>query len=337
MTRLRLSRDGYALGDGRRGRRASGDGGWPPAARAGAIRALAGLVRAGMPARAALAAWHLHAPRELSEDLGRASRRLRLGDSVQGALDALGACLGSDGSTLQSALGIHAEAGGDLARMLDGIALSIENRSALASAGRAAGSGALLSGRLVAALPLACLPLLPVSRAPLLDFQGVVLAAAGLCLAAAGVTWITRLTPRPPSEDPGAAVADALACVLSGGASLRAGLDAAARHPPAPVAQPMRRAARMVALGTTWIRALEASGAEPLTELAAALRLGHDMGLPVAATLDAFARSRRAAAASAFDAATKRAPVLMVIPLAVCVLPSFLLLGLAPFLRSLAV
>jgi hypothetical protein len=49
-----------------------------------------------------------------------------------------------------------------------------------------------------------------------------------------------------------------------------------------------------------------------------------------------FAARRRAARSRDFDAAMRRAPVLMVVPLVICVLPSFLLLGVAPFLRGLS-
>jgi pilus assembly protein TadC len=49
-----------------------------------------------------------------------------------------------------------------------------------------------------------------------------------------------------------------------------------------------------------------------------------------------FARRRRRRLQLEFDAATKKAPVMMVVPLVLCVLPSFCLLALAPFLRGLS-
>jgi hypothetical protein len=59
-------------------------------------------------------------------------------------------------------------------------------------------------------------------------------------------------------------------------------------------------------------------------------------GLPTADGLEAFAAQRDAAIARQLDRMIRRAPVLMAIPLVACVLPSFLLLGVVPFLRGFA-
>jgi pilus assembly protein TadC len=59
-------------------------------------------------------------------------------------------------------------------------------------------------------------------------------------------------------------------------------------------------------------------------------------GLPVEDALLSLAFRRRERIRHEFDAATKKAPVAMVVPLVLCVLPSFGLLALAPFLRGLA-
>jgi hypothetical protein len=57
--------------------------------------------------------------------------------------------------------------------------------------------------------------------------------------------------------------------------------------------------------------------------------------MPLADALESFAERWRRERTSAFDARLRRAPVLIVIPLTLLVLPSFLLLGVAPFVRGL--
>jgi uncharacterized protein len=92
----------------------------------------------------------------------------------------------------------------------------------------------------------------------------------------------------------------------------------------------LRRSARLVRLGATWTQALERSVDASLQQLGRTLLQAEDKGLPVAASLDAFAAATRREKARLFDAAIRRAPVLMVVPLVVCVLPAFVLLGLGP-------
>ena len=74
---------------------------------------------------------------------------------------------------------------------------------------------------------------------------------------------------------------------------------------------------------------------ESLRSLGAALAAPQSLGVPVAAALDEFARRRAESLENALERAIRRAPVKMVVPLTLCVLPSFALLALTPFLRSL--
>ncbi|MBA3290890.1 MAG: type II secretion system F family protein, partial [Actinobacteria bacterium] len=50
--------------------------------RARAVRALAGLLRAGLSPREALSIWHEDVPEALSEDLERMARRIALGETT---------------------------------------------------------------------------------------------------------------------------------------------------------------------------------------------------------------------------------------------------------------
>jgi tight adherence protein B len=205
------------------------------------------------------------------------------------------------------------------------------------AAARAAAAGARLSARLVAALPLLFLPLVPLARAPLLDAAGAVTGGAGILLAIAGIVSIERLLPRPPSNDePGAALAERVGAALRSGMPTATALELVARHPPPGLWRPMLRARRRAALGEPWPRALARSDDEALEAMARVLARAWRTGLPAADALFALADARRAEAGRAFDGAVRRAPVLMVIPLVAFVLPSFVLLALAPFLRSMS-
>ncbi|MBA3350316.1 MAG: type II secretion system F family protein, partial [Actinobacteria bacterium] len=98
---------------------------------------------------------------------------------------------------------------------------------------------------------------------------------------------------------------------------------------------PMQRAARLVVLGLTWPDALARLDDPGLLELAVTFSTSHRYGLSASGALEAFSARRREEEARSFEAKTRRAPVLMVIPLVTCVLPSYLLLGLGPFLRTI--
>jgi tight adherence protein B len=306
-------------------------------ARAEALRALAALLRIGLSPRVALFHWHERAHVALQPSLKRAARRLFLGAPTENVTRSLEPALGEDAGALATIFEVISDLGGDIAAMVDGLARSVEQRAAARSSARVAGSGARVSGRLIAGLPLAFLPLAPLSRAPLFDAGGLFLLSAGVALALTGMLWIARLVPRPDAnDDPAAAVADLAAAVLTGGASLGPTLDAISSAPPAQIAADMGRARRWVRLGLTWSRALERLPPGPLSSLGAAIRHAEELGLPVADSLRLWAVDRRAEKERSFDAATKKASVLMMIPLALCVLPSFILLGVAPFLRGLS-
>ena len=266
------------------------------------------------------------------------ARRLRLGDDLERAVGGLRPELGADAANLGFLFAIHRECGGDLPRLIDAAAATIEDRARSSSAGRASGAAATLSARMVAALPLLCVPLLPASHAPLFDPLGVAMLATGAVLAGAGLRWIGRLVPVPQdSDDPVAAVAEALAAALAAGIGLRPALDRLAPRVPAEVLAPVAKAGRRVALGSTWPAALKASSHPNLSALGSSLLIAERLGVPISATLRRFACDLRARRAAEFDERTRRAPVLMVLPLVCCILPSFLLLALGPFIRGLSV
>jgi Flp pilus assembly protein TadB len=141
--------------------------------------------------------------------------------------------------------------------------------------------------------------------------------------------------PRPPPADGAAAVADDLAAALAGGIGLVPALHAVAARPPADLANALRRATCRARLGDPWVDALAREGGA-LVGLAGVLARSSSLGIPAAGPLREWARARRAAVLTEHRRALQRAPVLMVVPLTVCVLPSFALLAFGPFVLGAA-
>ncbi len=309
------------------------------------VRVLAGLLRSGLAVPDALAEWHRHVPSGAAGPLRRAAGRLRLGASPARVVGDLGDFLGPDCDALSGLVDAHLRSGGDLARMLDSYATSVQERVNAAARAHNAGSGARASGRLIAALPALVFPLTPLSHAPLFDGVGLVCLFAGSGLVWAGMAWIERLVPRPPpGDDPAAYLADLTASMLRGGVGLEAALVAATRAPDgAPAdgrvdnapARGLGRARRMARLGRTWPDALATAG-PGFEALGTLLERAAALGIPAATALEGFAAHRREEGGRTFENAARRAPVFMVVPLAVCVLPAFVLLCVVPFLRGLA-
>jgi tight adherence protein B len=165
----------------------------------------------------------------------------------------------------------------------------------------------------------------------LFDAAGLAMTALGVAMAAAGMVWIGRLVPRAPASDPAADAADLLAATLRGGAGLPEALDVVAEITPA-----LDRAHRLSRLGLRWSDALRRSGEEGPASLGATIDVAHRGGVPVAGALEAFAARRRVDRTRIHRTGVLRAPVLMVLPLVLCVLPSFLLLAIVPFIRGVS-
>jgi tight adherence protein B len=295
---------------------------------ASALFALVALLKSGLTLRQALLAW----PEELSghhqDEAREVARRLELGDSVRSAVQA-----SSLAWLLLPAVSVHLSTGVDLVAWLERVAEDREQMATATEAARGAAAGAALSARMVAGLPLLFVPLTPMTRASLTDPLGLAMAAMGVALAVTGLRWIGRLLPRPPQADDVAGLATSLAAMLEAGLALSSALEALAAEPGASPA--LWRARRMVALGATWSQALQKAGGDCLP-LAAAIGRSQRFGVPLAEGLESLAAARRGELTRAFEGKMKRAPVLMVVPLTCCILPSYALLALGPFLRSMA-
>jgi tight adherence protein B len=305
--------------------------------RASALRSLAALLRATSSPRESLFLWPEDAPDSLRIDLERMNRRLILGASTCEAIESLSPALGQDARSLQVLFALSGLLGGDLARVVDELARTIERRRAVLQNTRAAIAGMTLSARIIASLPLLCIPLLPASGVPLVDPAGLLLVCMGVALTGIGMRWMNGLAPRPPHTDDGiCSMARLAASALAGGASLQATFEATSKHAPDDLRDDLTHAAKLNRLGVAWSTALRRTGNPGLIGMSVTLDRVARKGLPAATGLETFAAERDSQAARELDASMRRAPVLMAIPLVACILPSFLLLGVAPFLRGLA-
>ena len=305
---------------------------------AAAVRSLAALIDAGLTPRAALTAWAHDLSGQLERKADAVGRRARLGAPTGATLRPVAEEMSrSDLRSLEAAFALHARYGGDLAQLVRQVAERIERRGVADQEGRVAAAGASLSGRLVAALPVAFVPLAPAARAPLFDALGILVLILGIGLALAGMRWIRRLVPTPAAqEDAVAVVAETAATFLKGGAPMGPALTAAVAAAPEELAGELERCSRLTRVGLPWPSALGTSDHEGLRALSGILKRSAALGLPARAQLESFAVARRDRARRELEHSLRRAPVLMVIPLGVCVLTAFVLLAIVPFLRGLS-
>ena len=194
----------------------------------------------------------------------------------------------------------------------------------------------------------------PVARrlrtvAPLLAAAGVSAVAPSVLglLLAAGVAasarlLLRRLAAREAGGDPARAVdlppvLDLLAACLAAGAPLRSALAVVGEAAPPPLGSLLRTAAGALALGSPPEAALAGlTGTAGLERLAGVLARAEATGAAPTDQLAALAEDTRRAAQDSARAAARRAGVLVVLPLGLCFLPAFVLLGVVPVVAGVA-
>lgn len=153
--------------------------------------------------------------------------------------------------------------------------------------------------------------------------------------------------PRPArfsgagGDDPLAAASafDVLAACLSSGMAVSAAAAATAESAPPALAQLLRRAADLLALGADANSAWTAPDGRRDAHAEALMRLARrsaESGTALATGVAALAAESRDDAADAARAAAERATVLIAAPLGACYLPAFLCLGIVPVVAGLA-
>ncbi|MFN2593983.1 MAG: type II secretion system F family protein [Actinomycetota bacterium] len=304
--------------------------------RAAAVTALADLIRAGHPLRPALCSWPDVGPGSIRSDLSRVRSRLLMTGDLETALRSA-ECFGEDLDGLVSICSGHERAGLDGAGVLDELARSIERRAHARGSVGAAIAGTKLQARMVAGLPLIALFLAPATHVPLFDLVGLVTIAVGGALVVGGMKWMAALIPVPPStDDPIAAIADLMAAGCLGGLSVPEALGVAMQVVPDGLEVSARKVRSLLAIGIVPGDALRRSGDGGLETLAPTVDRAMSLGTPASFELREIAGRRRRDQRTRFESQLHKAPVRMVLPLTLCVLPAFGVLGITPFLRGLA-
>jgi tight adherence protein C len=127
---------------------------------------------------------------------------------------------------------------------------------------------------------------------------------------------------------------DAVAVCVTAGLSPRTSLDRAGAVVRGPLAHELEEARRQVALGTPWRSALrgvsERTGLPELRRLSITLDRSERLGSPVADQLRRLARDVRDERRLRAEERARRAPVAMLFPLVLCILPAFVLAAVVP-------
>ena len=297
-----------------------------------ALQVLATLLDALPSTRAALERWPLeiedvrlrHATKQLAD-------RVRLGASLPEAAAPLCAIAGADARLFVDVVEAHQGSGSAMSEIVSGVAEVITQRHRLEDLGRAASAASALSTRMIGAMALGFAVLFPAWR-QVPPITTAVSIAISLLLGWAGIAWARRLVPRvAASDDARAALAQLVAGLVESGMSLSQAFELATRN-----VDELRRVRRLVGLGMPWTRALQRSYDPGTRRLGLAIGVAQEMGVPLGPRLRLFACDARAERERAFDLRARRAPVLLVLPLTLCVLPSFALMVGVPLLHSMS-
>lgn len=151
---------------------------------------------------------------------------------------------------------------------------------------------------------------------------------------------LDRSRRRPARDPPGlAAVLDLLAACLAAGCPVVEALGETARACTSQVAVPLAGVATALRAGLparqAWATALPQAPPPALATLARACVRSESGGTPLEALVTALAADLRADAAVRAVAAAQRAGVLAVLPLGLCFLPAYVLLGVVPAVAGL--
>lgn len=214
---------------------------------------------------------------------------------------------------------VAADSGAPVAAALSALAESLRELARARRDIEVALAGPSATGRVVSALPVAAIGL-----GALLGFDvlavlvgtapGLVCLVGGLGLMAAAHAWTRRLVRAASTGDPAPGLAlDLLAVALAGGGSIDS-----ARH---------RVTEALAECGIS-------TGEQALADGEAVLALSMAAGVPAGRLVRSEAALVRARAASVARERAARLGVTLMLPLGVCVLPAFLLLGVAPMVVS---
>lgn len=276
------------------------------------------LLRGGVPANRALDALRRELPQvgeldAIGDDLAR-------GGSV---VDALAAAPGPEWRVLATAWHLAEHSGAPLAPALDHLAESLRSLVALQQR-----RGTLLAGPRATVRLVALLPAFAVLLGTLMGFDplgvlispgGLVMLVVGLLLLALGITWARSMTTRVERDDGIAGLEFTLCWVaLGGGASANSAL--------------VRLADSADRTRAEWVPLTVLRRDRPLALTIAAAA---ELGAPIGTLLLEEAAARRAAAHSELERSAEKLGIRVLIPLGVCALPSFIVLGVLPVVLAM--
>lgn len=162
---------------------------------------------------------------------------------------------------------------------------------------------------------------------------GVVLAAGAMAVPVAQLRAARRRHEAEVVESV-PELADLLRLAVAAGHSVHQVIDVVRTRAPAPFVGPLTEVHRLVGLGARLgdaLTPLESLG-DPARPLVSALRSAAFDGVPLAPALERVAADARLRRRRAAEAAARRLPVQLLLPLVLCVLPAFGLLAIVPLL-----
>ena len=308
----------------------------------GLVDAVAAALSSGLSVQLALSEVAPTLPRALARPTERAAASMALGASVDEALGAYaGIVSAEDLAPFAIVLGAFARSGGRIGRSLARVATLLRGRIALEDERNALTA----QGRASALVLIALAPLggtffavmTPEYLAVMFD-RGRWLLGVAVALEVAGGLWLWRILRL---SSPGADLATLLDAVIVGleaGLTFELALTALVTRAPMVARLPeARRLLADLALGRGANEAFFAFGSAGPTEarVAALVRAATRFGSPLANLLVTQADALRTSDRRRAEAQARRLPILMLFPLAVCVLPALLCVFLGPPLLSL--
>jgi Flp pilus assembly protein TadB len=310
----------------------------------GLVDAVAAALSSGLSVQLALSEVAPTLPRALALPTERAAASMALGASVDEAVGAYrGVVAGEDLAPFAIVLGAFARSGGRIGRSLARVATLLRGRIALEDERNALTA----QGRASAIVLVALAPLggtffavmTPDYLAVMFD-RGRWLLALAIVLEVIGALWLLRILRLSSSGADLATLLDAVIVGLEAGLTFELALAALVTRAPMVARLPeARRLLADLALGRGASEAFAAFGSAGPTEarVAALVRSATRFGSPLAGLLVTQADALRTSDRRRAEAQARRLPVLMLFPLAFCILPALLCVFLGPPLLSLLV
>ena len=308
----------------------------------GLVDAVASALGSGLSVQLAFAEVAPTLPHSLAKPTAQAAAALALGAPIDDALRAYsGVIADEDLAPFGIVLGAFARSGGRIGRSLARVGALLrgrialdDERNALTAQGRAS---AIV---LVALAPLGGMffaVMTPEYVAVLVD-RGRSLVAVAVALEIIGGLWLWRILRLNSPHADFASLLDAVVVGLDAGMTFELALASLVARAPAVARLPeARRLLADLALGRGAHEAFQAFGSAGPTEarVAALVRAATRFGSPLAELLVTQADALRTSDRRRAEAQARRLPILMLFPLAFCVLPALLCVFLGPPLLSL--